>query len=35
MIKFIWKHRRPRIAKAILGKESNTRGMTSNYAGEP
>jgi hypothetical protein len=27
-VKFVWKHRSPYIAKAILGKESNAGGIT-------
>jgi hypothetical protein len=38
-LKFIWKHKRPQLAKVILSKKSNTRGFTKywtlNYTIEP
>jgi hypothetical protein len=34
-LKFIWKHKRLSIAKAVLSQKSNTGVMTSNYTTEP
>jgi hypothetical protein len=28
-LKFVWNHRKPRIAKVVLRKRSNTRGITT------